>query len=510
MEESFLYLSALCFILLLFLPKFLKSSRKLAKNPAPGPPSLPFFGHLHLIKEPVHRSLERISRRYGPIISLAFGSVPVVVVSSPSAVEECFGKNDIVFADRPRLEGWRELSYNFTTMGSAPYGPHWRNLRRISTLEIFSASRLNSFLGIRLEEVRFLVRNLHRTVTERGGVARVEMRSRLEELAFNVIMRMVSGKRYFGADIDNMDEAKKFREIIRDVFELSGASDPGDLVPMLRWVGLAGQQKRKVETKKRADVFLQGLIDEHRNRTGEIKRNHTKTIIDLMLDLQSSEPENYSDDIIKGMILTLLAAGTDTSSVTIEWAMSLLLNNPTALEKARAELDNCVGQERLIDEHDIHRLPYLHNVINETFRLCPPAPLLVPHYSSSDAKVQGFDVPRGTMLFVNAWALHRDPTVWDDPTSFRPERFEGLDQASYAHKLLPFGLGRRGCPGSGLAHKVVGLGLGALIQCFEWERVGEELVDLSEGTGLTMPKAQPLEALCRSRNSKMTDVISHL
>ncbi|PKI79359.1 hypothetical protein CRG98_000237 [Punica granatum] len=393
MEETFLYyLSALIFITLFLLSKskLLKSSHKRARNLPPRPPSLPFVGHLHLIKEPVHRSLERISRRYGPVISLSFGSLPVVVFSSQSAVEECFGKNDVIFTNRPRIEGWRELSYNFTTMASASYGPLWRNLRRISFLEIFSASRLNSFLGIRLKEVRFLVKNLHQTVMECDGVARVDMRPRLEELTFNIIMRMVLGKRYFGAEVDDMDEAEKFRGIIRDVFELSVTSDLGDLVPMLRWLGLGrGQEKRKMATKKRADVFLQGLIDEHRKRTGE-GSGHSKTIVDLMLDFQWSEPGNYSDDVIKAMILIL--------------------------------------------------------------------------------------------------------------TSFKPERFEGMDKFGYTHKLLPFGLGRRACPGSGLAHRMLGLGLGALIQCFEWDRVSEELVDLSEVTGLSMPKDQPLKALGRSGN----------
>lgn len=149
----------------------------------------------------------------------------------------------------------------------------------------------------------------------------------------------------------------------------------------------------------------------------------------------------------------LLAGGTDTSSVTMEWAMSLLLNNPDAMEKARAELDSTVGQNRLIDERDIHRLPYLHNIINETLRLYPAAPLVLPRQSTDDTKVQGFEVPRGTMLLVNAWAIHRDPEVWDDPTSFRPERFEGLDQPSYAHKFIPFGLGWGGgaAPGRGSA-----------------------------------------------------------
>ena len=203
----------------------------------------------------------------------------------------------------------------------------------------------------------------------------------------------------------------------------------------------------------------------------------------------------------------MLSAGTDTSSVTIEWAMSLLLNHPEILRRARAELDDIVGEDRLVDEPDLINLPYLQNIINETLRLFPAAPLLLPHESSGDCTIGGFDVPRGTMLLANAWAIHRDPKWWDDPTSFKPERHESKEGDPY--KFIPFGIGRRSCPGAGLANRVMGLALAALIQCFEWERVSEELVDMSEGQGLTMPKLKPLEAMCRPRE-RMIRVLSEL
>lgn len=177
--------------------------------------------------------------------------------------------------------------------------------------------------------------------------------------------------------------------------------------------------------------------------------------------------------------------------------MSNLLNHPNILNKAAEEIDNQVGQDHLLDEPDLSKLHYLHNIINETLRLYPAAPLLLPHMSSDDCTLGGYHIPRGTILLVNAWAVHRDPKIWDDPTSFKPERHNlGEDQA---HKLLPFGVGRRSCPGSGLAQRVVGLALGSLIQCFEWKRVGESEIDMTEGRGVTMPKVKPLELLRRSR-----------
>jgi len=190
-------------------------------------------------------------------------------------------------------------------------------------------------------------------------------------------------------------------------------------------------------------------------------------------------------------------AGTETSAVALEWAMSNLLNHPEILEKLRIEIDTEVGEERLIEESDVTKLPYLQNVISETLRLHPPLPLLLPHLSSEDCNVGGYDVPRNTMLMVNAWAIHRDPKLWADPTSFKPERFQNDPVA--AHKLMPFGMGRRACPGVGMAQRTMGLTLGLLIQCFEWKRVGEEEIDLTEGRGTIVAKAIPLEAQCKAR-----------
>ncbi|GFY86032.1 cytochrome P450, family 81, subfamily D, polypeptide 5 [Actinidia rufa] len=499
MDPNWFYFLSLATFLSLLLLNLLKTQTT-PKNPPPSPPSLPIIGHLHLLKEPLHRTLHHLSASHGPVLALRFGSRPVLVVSSPSAIEECFSKNDLLFANRPRFLVGKHLNYNFTTLGAAPYGHHWRNLRRFSTVELLSTSKLNMFLSIRQEEVKSLLKNLNQP-----KFAKVEMKSRLSELSFNIVMRMVSGKRYFGAEAEDSESARRFRGIIREIFELSGASNPGDFMPFLRWIDFGNLERRMLKIQKEVDEFLQGLIDEIRNKDPNAGRN--KSMIDSMLALQESEPESYSDEIIKGNILTMLSAGTDTSAVTIEWAMSLLLNHPEVLKRARAELDEIVGEDRLADEPDLSKLPYLQNIINETLRLFPAAPLLVPHESSNDCFIGGFDVPRGTMLLANAWAIHRDPKLWEDPTSFNPERYDNREGEAY--KLIPFGIGRRSCPGAGLANRVVGLALASLIQCFEWERVSEELVDMSEGQGLTMPKLEPLEAMCRSRE-RMINVLSEL
>ncbi|KAI8535018.1 hypothetical protein RHMOL_Rhmol10G0142300 [Rhododendron molle] len=486
MELTLPYISLSVFLVLVAF-KFLSQRRR---NLPPSPRSLPVIGHLHLLKQPLHRTFHKLSQTLGPIFSLRFGSQLVVVICSPSLAEECFTKNDIVLANRPRLMAGKYFGYDYTTVVNAPYGDHWRNLRRLMSQEIFSTGRLNAFLSIRHDEVGHLLRQLYKKSST--DFAKVEMKSKLSGLTLNIIIRMIAGKRYYGNELEDSAEAKEFREIVTEVFFYGGASNPADFLPVLRWIDYKGFEKNVDRIHKRMDALLQGLIDEHR-------RDKSKTtMVDHLLSLQESQPEYYTDAIIRGLMSVMILAGTDTSAATMEWAMSNLVNHPEVLTKARAEIDAHVGQDRLIDEHDVHKLPHLNAIISETFRLCPAAPMLVPHMSSADCTIGGYNVPRGTLLLGNAWAIHRDPKVWDDPTNFKPERFEGGEVEG--HKLLPFGLGRRACPGAGLAQRVVSLTLGSLIQCFEWKRVSDNLVDMTEGIGLTMPKAEPLEVMCKARD----------
>ncbi|KAH6825079.1 cytochrome P450 [Perilla frutescens var. hirtella] len=462
------------------------STRRQRLPPSPAV-ALPVVGHLYLLKPPLHRNLHRLSQRTGPIFSLKLGVRRCVVVSSPALVEECFTKNDIVFANRPNIIIDEYIGYDHSTMSGAPYGELWRSLRRISAQEVLSTTRLNTFLHIRRDEVNRLLMSLHKASHQ--GFSQVELRPKLSELTFNIMMRMLAGKRFFNEG-DESEEGQKFRTLINKVFEMAQASNPQDFLPFLQWIDYGGFTKKLAALAGEMDEMLQSLVDEHRRET-------KNSMIGHLLSLQETEPHFYSDLTIKGLLMSMLFAGTDTSSITIEWTMSLLLNHPHVLNKAREELETKIGKQRLIVEEDLSTLPYLQNIILETFRLFPAGPLLVPHESSSDCTIGGYDIPSGTLLFVNAWAIQRDPKVWEDATSFKPERFEGVEVE--VHKLMPFGMGRRSCPGAGLAQRVVGLALGSMIQCFDWKRVNSEEVNLAEGDGLTMPKLEPLQAMCTPR-----------
>ena len=175
------------------------------------------------------------------------------------------------------------------------------------------------------------------------------------------------------------------------------------------------------------------------------------------------------------------------------------LNNPTVLKKAQQEIDDRLEHDRLIEEVDLHQLPYHRSIIKETLRMYPAGPLLVPHESSKDCSVGGFRIPQGTVLLANMWAIQNDPKIWGYPGEFKPERFEGAEGERDGVRFVPFGSGRRSCPGEALVIRIVELALGSLIQCFDWERLDEQMVDLTKGAGLNLPKAQPLLAKYRPR-----------
>nr|XP_027091608.1 cytochrome P450 81D1-like [Coffea arabica] len=491
----------LSFLVVLVAIKHLQENKRTLKPPSP--PALPILGHLHLLKAAPHRALQLLSIKYGPLISLRFGIRPILIVSSPSLAEECFSKtNDVIFANRPGSISGKILGYNNSTIGFSPYGDHWRNLRRVTTIHIFSSASLHNFSSIWTEEIRFSVRKLFSMNSDDKVWKDVNMNSVFLDLVFNVIMKMLAGKKWPS-------------DKTADLFSLISFMGICDYVPVLRWIGFRGLEKNLSNLQQKRDKLFRDLIDQTRKKEGEggsCSTEQRRTVIQALLSLQDAEPEFLTDETVKGIILIMFTAGVHTSALTMEWAMSLMLNHPQVLKKARSEIDNNVTQSgQLIEDSDLSKLPYLRCIIKETLRLFPAAPTLLPHYSSEDCTIGGFKVPKGTTLLVNAWAIHRDPKVWEEPAKFKPERFEGINEGACdeGFKFIPFGKGRRACPGAALGMRFISLTLGTMLQCFDWERVGPQLVDLEEKSGITLDKAKPLEALFRPRSS-MIELVSQL
>ncbi|EAZ44883.1 hypothetical protein OsJ_29523 [Oryza sativa Japonica Group] len=438
------------------LATILRHGRRAYRLP-PGPNPWPIIGNLNLIGALPHRSIHELSKRYGPLMQLRFGSFPVVVGSSAEMARFFLKSHDIVFTDRPRTAAGKHTTYNYTDILWSPYGAYWRQARKMCVTELFSARRLESFEHIRGEEVRALLRDLH------GAAAPVLLRDYL-----------------FHGDAR------------RDIAHGAGQE---------------GYIRRMKRVGKKLDRFMEHVLDEHdkvRRQQGD--RFAARDLVDVLLQL-ADDPNlevQLRRDNVKALTQDLIAGGTDTSAITVEWAISELLRKPEILAKATEELDRVVGRGRLVTETDMTSLPYVEAIVKETMRVHPVAPLLAPHVAREDASVGGYDIPAGTRVLVNVWTIARDPALWDSPEEFMPERFIGskIDVKGQDFQLLPFGSGRRLCPGHSLGLKVIQLSLASLLHGFEWrlpDGVSAGELSMEEVFGLSTPRKVPLEVVVKPK-----------
>ncbi|KAM5564764.1 cytochrome P450 CYP82D47-like [Rosa sericea] len=430
--------------------------------------------------------------------------------------KECLTTNDRVFANRPKLLVSEVMGYNYAMFGFSPYGPYWRQMRKVATLELLSNHRLENLRHVRESEVKACTKNIYDLWKQNKSSDHVlvDMKRWFVNVTMNTMFRMVVGKRFLleASSERAKEENERCRKALREFFRLAGEFVMADAVPFLRWFDLGGHEKAMKKTAKELDHVLERWLEEHKLKrsTNSTSTSHEPDdFMDMMLSVLDDsilEFRGYTtaDTINKATCLALILGGTDTTTVTLTWALSLLVNNPSILKKAQNELDTKVGRNRQVNESDVKNLIYLQAIIKETLRLYPAVPLLAPHESTEDCTVGNYHVPAKTRLIVNIWKLHRDPNVWRlDPCIFQPERFltshEDFDVRGQNFELIPFGSGRRICPGISLALQVIELTLAHLLHGFEITAPSDEPVDMSETVGLTNMKATPLEVLLRPR-----------
>ncbi|KAK3428365.1 hypothetical protein EUGRSUZ_F04403, partial [Eucalyptus grandis] len=466
----------------------------------PGPKPWPIIGNLNLISPLLHRSLHELSRIYGPIMKLQLGSCNVVVCSSADMAKAILKTHDAVFAYRPRNAAGKYTAYNYSGMTWSPYGPYFQQVRKIFLAQLFSAARLQSSEYIRVEEMRVLTRNLF----EAKGQS-INLKDHLSDLNLNVVCRMVLGKKYTDkSENSNIVSAEEFRKMVDELFLLTGVLNLGDFLPLLDFLDLQGYIKRMKAVNKKFDRFLEHVLGEHEAR--RVEGYEAKDKVDVLL--QHVDDPNLGVKIerhgVKALTQELIAGGTEGSAASVEWAMCELLKNPYTFNKATQELDNIIGRERWVQEADVTNLPYLNAVIKEMMRLHPVGAFLAHRFASQDCKVAGYDVPKGTRVLVSKWSIGRDPELWDDPENFRPERFIGkaIDVKGQDFELLPFGSGRRMCPGYNLGLRMIQTSLANLIHGFSWKlpkNMTREELNIEEVPGLSTPKKIPLVAVAEPR-----------
>ncbi|KAJ4834506.1 hypothetical protein Tsubulata_838807 [Turnera subulata] len=492
-----------------------KSNKGSRSGRAPEPAGAwPIIGHLHLLggkDQLLYRTLGALADKYGPAFSIRLGRRRAFVVSSWEMAKDCFTVNDKALASRPTTVAAKHMGYNYAVFGFAPYSSFWREMRKIATLELLSNRRLEMLKHVRISEVDLGIKELYKLrANNRSGPVLVELNRWLEDMMLNVVVRMVAGKRYFGSTAScDEDEARQCQKAINQFFHLIGIFVVSDALPFLGWLDLMGHERAMKNTAKQLDAILEGWLEEHRQRrssAGNILEGE-QDFIDVMLSLQEEGQLSHfqydADTSIKSTCLAMILGGSDTTAGTLTWAISLLLNNRHMLKRAQEELDLNVGMERQVEDSDIRNLVYLQAIIKETLRLYPAGPLLGPREAMEDCTVGGYNVPAGTRLIVNVWKIQRDPRVWENPSAFQPERFltshQNVDVRGQQFELIPFGSGRRSCPGVSFALQVMPLTLARLLHAFELSTPSDKPVDMTESPGLTIPKATPLEVLLTPR-----------
>ncbi|KAL6583718.1 hypothetical protein OROMI_003007 [Orobanche minor] len=469
----------------------------------PSPPALPVIGNLHQLGRLPHRSLFLLSKNYGPVMYLKFGSKPVLVVSSAVFAKEILKTHDLAFAGRAAMSTPRKLFYDLKDLVNIQYGEEWRKLRSLFVHGLLGISRVKSFNSIREDEISLLVENINRKCISSSSSSSanssdtVNLTEMFTTLANNLISRAAFGRKY-----GEMHGGKLLRVIDRAVGLLSNLT-VGEFVPCIGWINrLIGFDADVDECAKELDEILDLVIEDHLRNSirGRNDDDNKENFMDILLGIYKGDVPGASTSIdlvsIKGIIADVFGAGTDTSSSTLVWVMTELIRHPQVMKKLQHEVREVTKGKPHIGEEDLQKMQYLKAVIKETFRFHPAVAIYL-HAAREYVNLMGYDIEPETIVLINAWAIGRDPSSWHEPENFIPERFlnSSVDFRGSHFELIPFGAGRRICPGLGFASVIIEHTVVNLVRNFEFALPGGakgEDLDASERPGVTIGKKEPL------------------
>ncbi|MQM23864.1 hypothetical protein Taro_056934, partial [Colocasia esculenta] len=427
----------------------------------PGPRGLPLIGNLHQLGKHPHQTLYQLSKQYGPIMQLQLGRVPAVVISSAQMAEQVLKTHDLLFCSRPDMATGKRLSYNFSDVVLSPYNAAWRELRKITFLNLLNPKMVEGFRHAREEEAERMMAS----ISHLSSLSQpINLSSSLHFFSNNLICKVAFG-RIFQSEEPVGDQKNGFYKVLSESQELYMVLFASDYFSYAGWV----------------DVVIATHED-------PMRADAKEDIVDVLLRLQKEE-NHLTEDQVKGVLMNIFHAGTETTFATLEYAMAELVKNPSAMLKAQEEVRRVVGDKGRVEECDVPQLSYLKLVVKEALRLHPVVPLLVPRETMGHVKIDEYDVFPKTRVFVNAWAIGRDPDFWDKPDEFIPERYVGSDVDFRGHnfEFVPFGAGRRMCIGLSFAIITIELALANLLYAFNWElpdNMKKEGINMEETPGI--------------------------
>jgi len=458
----------------------LKLKEKKLKLP-PGPPGVPIFGNWLQIGDDLnHRNLSELAKKYGDVYLLKMGQRNYVIVSSPELAKEVLHTQGVEFGSRTRNVVFDIFTGKGQDMVFTVYGDHWRRMRRIMTVPFFTNKVVQQSRFAWEDEINHVIKDL--TASKEASTTGVIIRRRLQLMMYNIMYRMMFDRRFETMD-DPLFVKLKAVNGERSRLAQSFEYNYGDFIPILRPFlrkYLAYCQELK---DKRLALFKEYFIEE-RKKLLSTRGAGDKAAIDYIFE--SEQKGEINEDNVLYIVENINVAAIETTLWSIEWGVGELCNNPDIFNKVRSELDSVLGRGNLVEEPDLPRLPYLLAVVKEVMRLHMAIPLLVPHMNLNQAKLGGYDIPAESKILVNAWWIGNNPELWDQPEKFDPERFlDGKIEANgNDFRFLPFGSGRRSCPGIIIAIPLLSLVLGRLVQTFDLlPPPGVDKIDLSEKGG---------------------------
>ncbi|GLT78349.1 hypothetical protein SLA2020_498880 [Shorea laevis] len=464
---------------------YFKSNSKLP----PGPPGLPFVGNLPFFEPELHTYFAALARKYGPVVKLQLGTKIGILITSPAMAREVLKDQDITFANRDMPVVAKPVSYGGSNIVWNPYGPEWRMLRKVSVVKMLSNTTLDSVYSLRRRDVRETVAYIYSRVG-----SPVNIGEQLFLTVLNVLTSMIWGGTVQGDE--RAAVGAEFREAISDITELLGLPNVSDFFPALARFDLQGLGKRMGKLAMKLDTIFDRIIDQ-RLKSGD--EEESKDFLQFLLKLKNeSDPKTpLTMTHLRALLMDMVIGGSDTSANTVEFTMAELLSHPEVLRKAQEELDAVVGRDNNVEESHIHKLPYLLAIMKESLRLHPALPLMVPHCPSQTCTVGGYTIPKGCRVFVNVWAIHRDPSIWENPLEFNPDRFlnSNWDFSGSDFRYLPFGSGRRICAGIAMAERMVLYSLATLLHSFDWKFPVGEKPEIADKYGIVLKLKNPLVAI---------------